>query len=148
MTSIRIVHRSLLALQAAAAAACVVMFAPAAAYAAEIKVVATAAVSGAFKDLIPQFERTSGHKVTLQYPATPVVMRQIESGEPFDLAIGLASGIQFCETRTLHRPPAAHFDRRLGGGRTRRRAEAGSGSAQSFNRRCSTPSPSPSCRKA
>jgi molybdate transport system substrate-binding protein len=77
--------------RAAAAAICVLLSAPAAAYAADIKVVATAAVSGAFKELIPQFERASGHKVTLQYHATPVVLREIESGEPFDLAIGVAS---------------------------------------------------------
>jgi molybdate transport system substrate-binding protein len=78
-------------LQAAVVATCVLLFAPAMALAAEIKVVATAAVSGAFKELIPAFESTSGHKVAVQYHATPVVLKQIESGDPFDLAIGVAS---------------------------------------------------------
>ena len=79
-------------LQAALAANCVaLLFANGPVSAAEIKVVATAAVSGAFKELIPQFESASGHKVTVQYHATPVVLKQIESGEPFDLAIGVAS---------------------------------------------------------
>src|SRR5687767_3433820 len=78
-------------LRAAVAATCFLLFAPAMALAVEIKVVATAAVSGAFKELIPEFESTSGHKVAVQYHATPVVLKQIESGEPFDLAIGVAS---------------------------------------------------------
>jgi molybdate transport system substrate-binding protein len=78
-------------LQAAVLATCVLLFAPAMACAAEIKVVATAAVGGAFKELIPEFERASGHKVVVQYHATPVVLKQIESGEPFDLAVGVAS---------------------------------------------------------
>jgi molybdate transport system substrate-binding protein len=51
-------------------------------------------MSGAFKELIPQFEATSGHKVTVQYHATPVVLKQIESGEAFDLAIGVASAFK------------------------------------------------------
>lgn len=59
------------------------------AQAAEIKVIATAAVSGAFKELIPDFERTTGHKVSVQYHATPVVLKEIEGGAPFDLAIGV-----------------------------------------------------------
>lgn len=78
-------------LRATVAATCFLLFAPAMAVAVEIKIVATAAVSGAFKELIPGFESTSGHKISVQYHATPVVLKQIESGEPFDLAIGVAS---------------------------------------------------------
>ena len=49
-----------------AAAMCMSLLAFAMAEAAEIKVVTTAAMSGAFKELIPQFERASGHKVAVQ----------------------------------------------------------------------------------
>jgi molybdate transport system substrate-binding protein len=62
--------------------------------AAEVKVIATAAVSDAFKEIVPDFERASGHKLILQYHATPVVLKQIESGEQFDLAIGVLSAFE------------------------------------------------------
>lgn len=59
--------------------------------AAEIKVLAVGAFTGAFKEIVPQFERASGHKLTVQYAATPVFVKQIEAGEPFDVAL-LISG--------------------------------------------------------
>ena len=91
-------------LQAAAVATCVLFVAPATALAAEVKVVATAAVSGAFNELIPGFESTSGHKVAVQYHATPVVLKQIESGEPFDLAIGVASAFNSAKEGLFNGP--------------------------------------------
>ena len=81
-------------LPAAAAAFCVSVLALAAsAQAAEVKVLAVGALTGAFKELIPQFERASGHKLIVQYQATPVLLKQIEAGEPFDLAILIASAL-------------------------------------------------------
>lgn len=59
--------------------------------AAEIKVLAVGAFTGAFKEIVPQFESASGHKLTVQYAATPVFVKQIEAGEPFDVAV-LISG--------------------------------------------------------
>ena len=47
--------------------------------------------TGAFKEIVPQFESASGHKLTVQYAATPVFVKQIEAGEPFDVAV-LVSG--------------------------------------------------------
>ena len=41
-----------------------------AATAAEVKVMAGAAMSGAFGELIPQFERATGHKIVIQYGST------------------------------------------------------------------------------
>lgn len=60
------------------------------AQAAEVKVLAVGAFPGAFKELVPQFERASGHKVTVKYGATPQVIKQIEAGETFDVAILIA----------------------------------------------------------
>lgn len=58
--------------------------------AAEVKVLATGALSGAFKEIVPQFERASGHKLTVRYAASPIVIKQIEAGEPFDVAIAVS----------------------------------------------------------
>jgi molybdate transport system substrate-binding protein len=55
--------------------------------AAEIKVIAGAAMSGVMRELGPQFERATGHKLVIQYGVTGGMKRQIESGEAFDLAI-------------------------------------------------------------
>ena len=75
----------------AAAAATLLLTVGAGAQAADVKVLAVGAMTGAFKELVPQFERASGHKLTVGYAATPVLIKQIEAGEPFDVAI-LISG--------------------------------------------------------
>ena len=58
-----------------------------AAMAAEVKLMSGAAMSGAFGELLPQFERATGHKVGIQYGAGGPVKKQIEAGEAFDLVI-------------------------------------------------------------
>lgn len=58
-----------------------------AANAAEVKVMAGAAMRGAFGELIPQFERATGHKIAIEYGAGTAFRKQIESGEAFDLVI-------------------------------------------------------------
>lgn len=58
--------------------------------AAEVQVRATGALSGAFNEIVSQFERTSGHKLTVKFAASPVVIKQIEAGDPFDIAIAVA----------------------------------------------------------
>ena len=55
--------------------------------AAELKVLATGAHIESFKEIVPQFERASGHKLTVKYEATPVTMKNIEAGEEFDVAL-------------------------------------------------------------
>lgn len=64
-----------------------------AAVAAEVKVMAGAAMSGAFGELLPQFERATGHRVVIQYGATGAFKKQIEAGEAFDLAIFCSDGV-------------------------------------------------------
>ena len=58
-----------------------------AANAAEVKVMAGAAMTGAFGELVPQFERATGHKIVIQYGAGGAFRKQIEAGEAFDLVI-------------------------------------------------------------
>ena len=57
------------------------------AQAAEIKVLAVGAFMETFKELVPEFEKATGHKVAADYAASPQLMKQIEGGAPFDLAI-------------------------------------------------------------
>jgi molybdate transport system substrate-binding protein len=56
------------------------------AVAAEIKVLCIPAWKASFDVLLPQFERDSGHKVTLRYAIYPDQKSQIESGD-FDVAL-------------------------------------------------------------
>jgi molybdate transport system substrate-binding protein len=72
--------------------------------AAEIKVLATGALSEAFKEIVPQFERASGHKLTVKYAASPVVIKQIEAGEPFDVAIAVAGPMNDAAKQGFLRP--------------------------------------------
>lgn len=58
-----------------------------AATAAEVKVMAGAGMLGAFGELVPQFERATGHKIVIQYGAGGTFRKQIEAGEAFDLVI-------------------------------------------------------------
>lgn len=58
-----------------------------AAKAADVRVIAGAALSGVIGELGPQFERSTGHKLVVEYGILTTMKRQIESGEPFDLAI-------------------------------------------------------------
>ena len=59
----------------------------AAAKAAEIKVMAGAAFAEVIAELSPQFERTTGHKLVMQYGLSRAFKRQIDAGEAFDLVI-------------------------------------------------------------
>jgi hypothetical protein len=58
-----------------------------AANAAEVKVLAGAAMRGAFGELVPQFERATGHKIVIEYGGGGTLRKQIEAGEAFDLVI-------------------------------------------------------------
>ena len=72
----------------AAIAGCMLLFMPGVGVqAGELRVLAVATMTGAFKDLVPPFERASGHKVVVEYGATPALLKQIEAGTPFDVAV-------------------------------------------------------------
>jgi ABC-type molybdate transport system substrate-binding protein len=57
-----------------------------AAEAAEVRVIATPALSAAFKVLGPQLDRATGHTLTIQYGLEVAQKQRIEAGD-FDLAI-------------------------------------------------------------
>ena len=55
--------------------------------AAEIKVLSTQATEEAYKELVPQFEKASGHKVTTVFTGTLDLQKRIAAGEKYDLII-------------------------------------------------------------
>jgi molybdate transport system substrate-binding protein len=55
--------------------------------AAELKILAGGSMTGSLNELGPQFERASGHKLTIHFDSTPNLIKQAISGEPFDLAV-------------------------------------------------------------
>jgi len=57
------------------------------AHAAEIKVIAGAAVREAYLELIPSFEKSSGHKVTTIWDGTENIIKRINGGEVADIVI-------------------------------------------------------------
>jgi molybdate transport system substrate-binding protein len=63
------------------------MLLSAAAHAAEIKVLATQAVEGAYREVVPLFEKASGHKVTTIFTGTLDAQKRIAAGESYDLII-------------------------------------------------------------
>jgi molybdate transport system substrate-binding protein len=55
--------------------------------AAEIKLLSAVAMRAAIDDLVPGFERESGHKVAITYATAGVARERIQGGEAVDLAI-------------------------------------------------------------
>jgi molybdate transport system substrate-binding protein len=70
----------------ALAAACALLISTAV-RADEIKVLASGAMQDIGHDLLPQFEKSSGHKVTVTWTGTVRIKERIEAGEVFDLVI-------------------------------------------------------------
>ena len=56
-------------------------------HAAELKVLAGGGIMGPMQELAPQFERATGHKLAIQYEATPNLIKLATSGAPFDLGV-------------------------------------------------------------
>jgi molybdate transport system substrate-binding protein len=54
---------------------------------AEIKVFSSAAPRGIFRELAPDFERTTGHRLVINYAFAADLKRRIEAGDPFDVAV-------------------------------------------------------------
>jgi molybdate transport system substrate-binding protein len=63
------------------------------AHAAEIKLIASAAVKEAVADLIPAFESMSGHKVTAIWAGTEAITKRIRGGEVVDIVLIAAPNI-------------------------------------------------------
>ncbi len=62
--------------------------------AAEIKVLSTQATEEAYRELVPQFEKASGHKVTTVFTGTLDANKRLAAGEVYDLLIMSAPSIE------------------------------------------------------
>ena len=63
------------------------------AHAAEIKVIGSAAVKELYLDLVPAFEKSTGHKVTTIWDGTENITKRIGGGEVVDIVIMAAPNI-------------------------------------------------------
>ena len=54
---------------------------------AEIKVIASGAVKETYQELVPEFEKVSGHKVVTLWSGTADIMKRVKAGETADLII-------------------------------------------------------------
>jgi molybdate transport system substrate-binding protein len=64
-----------------------------AAGAAEIKVLSTNGVKAIMEELVPQFERATGHKLVITFEVTTALKKDIEAGAAFNVTILTASAI-------------------------------------------------------
>src|SRR3954467_556993 len=64
-----------------------VVAAPSGAAAAKLKLLCAGALTPAMRELIPQFEASSGHKVTIVYGNINALAERVEKGEPADVVI-------------------------------------------------------------
>jgi molybdate transport system substrate-binding protein len=55
--------------------------------AAELQMIAGGSMTGPLKQIVPQFERETGHKLVIHFDSTPNLIKQATSGAPLDLAV-------------------------------------------------------------
>ena len=71
-------------LLAVAAMACVMS---AMAEAAELKVIAGGSMTGPLNALSPEFEKATGHKLSIHFDSTPNIIARVNAGTPFDVVV-------------------------------------------------------------
>jgi molybdate transport system substrate-binding protein len=90
--------------------------APALAAAAEIRVEAAGATEATLRDLIPLFERATGHTVVAAYGAVGELRDRLQAGAPADLVIATPAILEQLEKGGLVSPGARQDLGRVGGG--------------------------------
>jgi len=71
---------------AATIVACV-LGVPVMAQAAELKVIAGGSMTAPLNRLSPEFEKATGHKLTIHFDSTPNIIARVNSGTPFDVVV-------------------------------------------------------------
>src|SRR3954462_3037097 len=74
------------ALPAVAIATCALTLSPAAT-AAELKVIAGGSMTAPLNQLGPEFEKATGHKLSIHFDSTPNIIARVNSGTPFDVVV-------------------------------------------------------------
>jgi molybdate transport system substrate-binding protein len=72
----------------------VLAFAPCAAHAAEVRIIAANAVKDTVLEVVSAFERASGHNVVTVWGGTEAIAKRIRDGEVFDLVLIAAPNIE------------------------------------------------------
>src|SRR5205823_13642410 len=67
--------------------------------AAEIKLLCAVALQPAMIELIPEFEKSSGHKVTIAYGTAGAVAKRVQKGEAADIVISAEQVIDQLEAQ-------------------------------------------------
>src|SRR5690242_12389305 len=55
--------------------------------ASELKLIAGGSLAGLFKELGPQFEKASGHTLSIHFNSTPNIISRINASTPFDAVV-------------------------------------------------------------
>src|SRR5262245_57655750 len=111
----------------------------------EVKVFSSPAASGALTEVVPQFERATGHKVLLDFANIAATRKRIAAGETFDIAIVSPKAIEeLLQQGTIAAGTQYNIGRTGLGAWSRARALPSPTSARSMrsSARCSAPSPS------
>src|SRR6185369_2322886 len=55
--------------------------------AAELKVIAGASMTASLNALAPEFEKATGHKLSIHFDSTPNIIARVNAGTPFDVVV-------------------------------------------------------------
>src|ERR1700757_3144821 len=55
--------------------------------ASELKLIPGGSLAGLFKEISPQFEKASGHTLSIHFDSTPNIITRINAGTPFDAVV-------------------------------------------------------------
>jgi len=78
----------------AVAVACALLFSQGlTAQTSEVRVLASNGIKAVVEDLRPQYERSIGHSISIEYRPTAALKQEIEAGAPFDVVIVTAESI-------------------------------------------------------
>lgn len=80
------------------------VFVSADAIAAEINVLASPGIKEAYVELVPQFEKSAGHKVVTTWSGTMDIKKRIAAGEVYDLVIIASPEIDAFVSELIHYP--------------------------------------------
>src|SRR5215831_12609661 len=75
-------------------AAAATLILPTMTFGAELKVLSTQATEGAYRELTPQFEKATGHKVTTIFTGTLDAQKRLAAGESYDMIIMAGPAIE------------------------------------------------------
>jgi molybdate transport system substrate-binding protein len=78
----------------ARAAVAALLLAPAFASAAEIKVYSTVGVKSVLEELVPKFEKATGHKLAITWSTAALLTKRVEAGEQADALILIKGNVE------------------------------------------------------